>query len=327
MKTLSILVTLSIFLAFIGCTKDDTISSQLSSDEQAIQEIVANSDSISGFSQSDESLIDDPSESSSTLVQQNSMQLSKMGFDATNAQVKVFRWNRRVVSIDRNVVVTNINDSSAVAVITKIVTGNIVISASYSDTASFPDTVIRKPFREQLVRKVLLSKVGRFKEALRNWRPVAISLVAGNTLSDSVNSFFIMNLQVYSPADTFTVTNPLATWLKFGKVKHGLPQLRHTDSITVRVTVFSTNDSVESVVTRWNGERNNFREKMKLVSNTQVSGGYERVFEMNVRTHLPHGKAIGRCNVIADVFSYGSITDDSIAVSNRLWGFPYDVKW
>lgn len=326
MKTLVFFITLTLLIVFVGCGSVDPISESITPETQAIQDMVNNTDSISGFSQSDESLIGDSSEIGATTTRENNIQFSKMGYDEINTHIKVFRWERRISNITKNVSVT-VSDTTAVALITKTVLGNIVISAAFSDTASFPDTIIRKPFQERLLRKVLFHKIGNSTEPARNWRPVAISLVEGTTLPESNNSFVIQNLQVYSPADTFTVSSPLSTWLKFGAIKRGIPQLRHTDSLIIRVTLFSTNDSSESVISRWNGERANFREKMKLVSSTHVSGGYERVFQMNVRTHLPFGKVVGRCNILADVFSYGSISDDSIAVSNRLWGFPYDVRW
>jgi len=337
MKTISFVVTLAIFVAFFGCSKDDTVITENLTDEQAIQAMVANSDSIAGFSQSDETLIDDPAEISTTALQQNGIQLSKMGFDKTNAHIKVFRWERRVLTINRNITVTfnYTNDTSilpfvpplATALITKDVSGNIVISAAYSDTATYPDTIIRKPFHERLQRKVLFRKIARSTDASRNWRPFEMTLVEGKTIPESSNSFVIQNLKVYSPADTFTVTDPLTTWLQFGMIRHGIPLVRHTDSLFVKVTLFSTNDSIESVIMRWNGELNKSRERMILVSNTPVSGGYERIFQMKIRTHLPSGKTVGRCNVVVDVFSYGTITDDTIAVSNRLWGFPYNVRW
>lgn len=326
MKTLSFFIILTFVLAFVGCDSGNPLSGSVTPETQAIQDMVNNSDSISGFSQSDEALIGDSSDLASATSLQNNIQLSKMGFNETNTHIKVFRWARRISNITKNVSVT-VNDTTAIAIITKTVTGNIVISAAFKDTASFPDTIIRKPFQERLLRKVLFHKVANTTEPARNWRPVAISLVEGTTLPDSSNTYVIQSLQVYSPSDTFTVSSPLSTWLKFGAIKRGIPQLRHTDSLIVRVTLFSTNDSAETVFSRWNGERNNFREKMTLVSTAHVSGGYERVFQMNVRTHLPFGKVVGRCNILADVFAYGSISDDSIAVSNKLWGFPYDVRW
>jgi len=325
MKTLSIVVTLIALLFLYGCGSNDPLPAELSADEQAIQQIVVNSDSISGFSQSDESLINDPSETNALTTDQNSVALSKMGYNETNTHIKVLRWNRRVTNVTTNIS-TTVSDTFAISIINKIVTGNIEIAGSYNDTASFPDTVIRKPFTERLMRKVLLHKVARTVHPEHNWKPAAISLVEGTTLPDSSNAFVIQNLQVITPADTFTVTNPLTTWLGFGNIRHGVPKLRHTDSLIVRVTIFSTSDSSESVFSRWNGERANLRERMRLVSTTQVAGGYIRVFQFNAKTRLPFGKDIGRCSILADVFSYGSITDDNITVSNRLWGFPYDVR-
>lgn len=138
MKKLILMFVFSMLIAFIGCSKDDTLAPQVSTDDQAITEMITSVDSVAEFSDSDESAISDTEE----------MEWEKAGFDKTTTTVKVFKWGRIVTGVNRNVAVTYIGDSVAVALLTKVLSGNLVIAASYYDSSHHPDTIIRKPFHE-----------------------------------------------------------------------------------------------------------------------------------------------------------------------------------
>jgi hypothetical protein len=315
MKHLHLLVLFALFVALVGCSKDDVVTTP-TTDAQAIEEMLTSVDSVAEFSESDEATISDPDE----------MDWAKYGFSTTTTPVKVFRWGRRVTSVDRNVTVTHLGDTMAIALLTKVFHGNLVIAASYDDTAHHADTVIRKPFHERVQRKVIFSRIANSDNPRRNWKPIAISLVAGGAVPDTVNLFTIEKLEVFAPADTYTVTNPLNTWLRLGNHHDHVPVVRHNDTIIVRLTVVSSDDSAEAVALRWAAEQGHFRERVRLVSETAVVGGYERVYERAFRAHLPFGRFVGRYNVVLDVHSWGSLNDDAMSVSNRMWGFPYDVR-
>ncbi|MBI3189155.1 MAG: hypothetical protein HYZ33_00755 [Ignavibacteriales bacterium] len=315
MKQFSFIFLFALLIALVGCAKDDVVTPP-ATDDQAIEEMLTSVDSVSEFSESDEATISDPEE----------MEWEKYGFNKATTPVKVFKWGRRVNSVDRNVNVTRFGDTMAVALLTKVFHGNLVIAASYEDTAHHADTIIRKPFHERIQRKVIFARIANSDNPRRNWKPVAISLVAGGALPDSVNLFTIEKLEVFAPADTYTVTEPLNTWLRLGNYRDHVPVVRHGDSVIVRLTVVSSDDSAEAVALRWAAEQGHFRERVRLVSTTPVSGGYERVYERTFRAHLPFGRFIGRYNVVLDVHSWGSLNDDAMPVSNRLWGFPYDVR-
>ncbi|MBI3194862.1 MAG: hypothetical protein HYZ34_10420 [Ignavibacteriae bacterium] len=316
MKQFSFIFLFALLIALVGCSKDDAITPTPTTDAQAIEEMLTSVDSVSEFSESDEATISDPEE----------MDWEKYGFNKTTTPVKVFKWGRRVNSVDRNVNVTRFGDSLAVALLTKVFHGNLVIAVSYEDTAHRADTIIHKPFHERVQRKVIFTRIANTDNPRRNWKPIAISLVVGGALPDSVNQFTIEKLEVFAPRDTYTVTEPLNTWLRLGAHRDHVPVVHHGDSMVVRLTVVSDDDSAEAVAFRWVGDRGHDRARMRLVSSTPVSGGIERVYERTFRAHLPFGRFIGRYNVVLDVHSWGSLHDDAQAVSNRLWGFPYDVR-
>ncbi|TAK55130.1 MAG: hypothetical protein EPO24_12465 [Bacteroidetes bacterium] len=319
MKQLSILILVALVAVLAGCSKDDAVNTPVT-DDQAIQEMVVSDESVSDFSQSEETTISDDEE----------FEWSKYGFDETMTQVKVFRWGRRVVSVDRNVTVMYVGDTLAVALLTKMLNGNLVIAASYSDTAHLPDTLIRKPFHERLQRKIVFARIGTYDNPRQNWKAVAISLVEGGIVPDTLNKFDIESLAFISSSDTATITDPLNTWLRFGAQRDRVPIVHRGDSILIRMTLTSADDSAEAVVIRWTGESTNndviARMRMRLVSTTGGPGAYERVYEMKIRAHLRLGRPFGRFNVVTDVHSWGTLNDDAQPVSNRLWGFPYDVR-
>ncbi len=316
MKQLSLIFLFALLIALVGCSKDEVVNPP-TTDAQAIEEMLTSVDSVAEFSESDESTISDPDE----------MEWEKYGFNKATTPVKVFKWGRRVISVDRNVNVTHLGDTMAVALLTKVFHGNLVIAASYDDTAHHADTVIRKPFHERVQRKVIFSRIANSDNPRRNWKPIAISLVAGGTVPDSLNQFDIEKLEVFAPADTYTVTNPLNTWLRLGAQRDRVPVVRHGDTITVRLTVVSSDDSSEAVAFRWFGENKHDRARMRMVSETSTGDGFERVYERTFRAHLPLGpRPVGRFNVVLDVHAWGSLNDDAMPVSNGLWGFPYDVR-
>ena len=316
MKNLSLIAFFALLVAFVGCSKDNSITPLPSSDTQAIQSMVTSVDSVSQFTQSDESVIGDQDETT----------WAKAGADAVMTPINIFKWGRRVTTIDRSVTVTYIGDTTAVAWLSRTVSGNIVIAASYSDTAQYPDTLIRKPFREQLDRKIIFSRIAHNDDHLKNWIPVALSLDAAETIPDSLNAFSIEKLEVTTTTDTLTITDPLNTWLKLGNHHGCIPVVMKDDSVLVRLTLTSTDDSSESVALRWTGDVRTNRLRMKLVSSTAVSGGYERVYQLKIRAFLPLGRALGRYNVVADVNSWGTLNDDNLRVSNKMWGFPYNTR-
>ncbi|MBI5217046.1 MAG: hypothetical protein HY960_14925 [Ignavibacteriae bacterium] len=315
MKHLHLLVLFALFVALVGCSKDDAVTPP-TTDAQAIEEMLTSVDSVAEFSESDEATISDPDE----------MEWEKYGFSKTTIPVKVFKWGRRVNSVDRDVTVFREGDSVAVATMTKVFRGHLVIAASYEDTAHHADTIIRKPFSERVQRRVKFIRVASTDNPRRNWKPIAISLVAGGIVPDSLNKFDIEKLEVIAPADTYTITNPLHTWLKLGANRDRVPVVRHGDTMTVRLTVVSSDDSSEAVAFRWFGDRGHDRARMRMVSETPTAGGVERVYERTFRAHLPFGRFIGRYNVVLDVHSWGSLNDDAMPVSSGLWGFPYDVR-
>ena len=303
---------IGLLVAILGCSKDALSPSGLS-DEEAIRQQISQADSVAEFLSSDDAVIDDQYE--------QAWEFGAVGKVAT--PIKVFRWGRKVDQITRTVIIVVEGDSAATATITKTITGHLVIAAAYSDTASFPETVIRKPFTERSERKVRFVRIARSTSPEFNWRPVALTLVAGKTLPDSLINFTITSLDVITPDDTFHVTNPLDTWIRLRRLRERL--LFVGDSVKLRLTVLSVDSAAELAIQR-HGGLDRHRARMHLVSNTPVGGGWERVYERVFIPHLSLGLYMANYSFVVDVISRESLYDDSAPFTNRFWGLPYAVR-
>jgi hypothetical protein len=111
--------------------------------------------------------------------------------------------------------------------------------------------------------------------------------------------------------------------------KGGVPALHIGDTIKVRLTITSPNDSAEYAILRHGSfpmMNKRIRQRMTLVSQTGSAGAYTRIYEKKFIAHLPMGYAYGRFNTLVDVMSYKSINDDQDPFMNMFWGMPYVVR-
>ncbi len=311
------LLSLVVMIAFAGCSKDSNppISPQ-ATESEVLQRMVTSMDSIAEFSSSDEATIDDEG------TQEPDYDL----ISKITAPVSPVRWGRHIFwdQIVRNYTVVKIGDTVAVVTVTKTIPGEFWVGIRFTDTIRV-DSILKKPFTETVVRKIRFRRVAHFEEHERNWVPVAMTLAVGKT--NSINNFSIASLEISGKIDT-TITNPLDTWFRFGRYHGCIPVLFTGDSLKVRVTLNSSDDSSEVVVLRHGiagGWHERGRVRMPLVSVSGSSGGYVRVYEKTFRTGLPLGIWSARFNATVDVISHGSIYDDSAAFSNEFWGAPYIV--
>ncbi len=324
-------------IVFAGCTKDTATGpggmSADEADKQAVRTIVIQSDSVADFSSSDESTIDDNGMKSSDYEG-----LAKAGFDeevithVSGDSIYPVKWGRRIIwdEIVRTYTVTKIGDSLANVLITKTLPGAfwVGLGTRTADTVVV-DTIIKKPFTETVKRNVLFRRIARHENPLRNWIPVAISMAQGKT--DGGNKFSIISVTATELNGTFdaTVTDPLGTWFRLGIFHGSIPLFPVRDSIRVRLTVQSANDSAEFVYLRHGIDGGNLarrRGKMLLVSVTGGSGSYTRVYERTFVTSLPLYVLIARFNAVVDVMSYGSIYDNDAPFLNEFWAAPYVVR-
>lgn len=305
-----LLVGVLVGVLFAGCDRPVRPDQDLT-DVDAVKEAVITWDSVAQYSESERYALDDEG----AKDPEYSEGFGKVG-DA-QSPITPLRWGRRITSFTRDVDVEIQGDSIAIATITRVFAGNLIIIAIQDSSG---DTVqVTKTFADSLRRKVMFVRVGRFANRRHNWRPVAISLVEGWS---PVENFQIDSLRIITPRDTITVTDPLNTWLRFGRLVREIPRIHTMDSVQIRVTVSSQNDSSEIIVLRWGigwGDGRRHRARIPLLSESGTPGNYTRVYE---RTFMAHGH-LGRFNAFIDALSHGTLFDDQEAYSNKIWGIPY----
>ena len=311
-----------------GCMKDtpNGPGGGSTNDQDAIMQMVQ-TDSLGEISASDETTIND-----------YGPVFDDFGLQKEATTTRPLRWGRKIDNISRHIDVQIFGDSAAIATITKTITGSFIIAATYQDTGHIADTIITKPFTERVQRKIRFHRVARTEFYERNWIPVAITLVEGSTQPESVNLFTIRSIEYTFPWAKDTVTDPLNTWLRFGRVINGVPVLRVGDSVEVRLTVVSQDSQAERAVLRYVdvnplrlppfpvlGVR---RIKMHL-DYTAIGDGdfYIRSYSAKFYGALGNLLTIGRFHAVVDVMSHGSLYDDAQPFSNRFWGLPYIVVW
>jgi hypothetical protein len=301
-----------------GCSKQSNPTAAgeqtFQSDEEYLRFAVLSSDSVADFTISTSSTIDDDGD--------RPFEYSE-GFGSVTDPITPLRWGRRVTSVTRDVQIAIQGDSLAVATVTKTIAGTLFIRAT-RDSGGVVDTVlVEKPFSDTAIRKILFRRVARTERFRLNWAPVAITPVDGRS---PTNDFEIVELQFMTPRDTFVISDPLSTWIRFGfhRERGELPRVRPNEPVRVRVTVTSQNDSSEIAMLRWGvgfGDGRHHRARIPLVQSQNSGGVHIRVYE---RVFLSH-QHYGRFNAVVDVLSYATLYDDTASYSNRFWGMPYHL--
>ena len=324
MRNRLLLVLATLVLVVVGGCKKEEGGGPLPTDENAIQSLASSQnpqDTIATFSNSEESAIDDgglpATPGDDYYVGQGFY--PKVG--EVTWPITPLRWGRQVQSVSRSVAVERLpGDTLAVATITKVVAGILHILA-IRDSGGVRDTVqVTKAFEDTARRKVLFARIRHTEDPRLNWWPIAISLVEGHS---PTSNFTIDSIEVMTPRDTVTVTDPLNTWLRFGffgrfRILHIMP----TDSVRVQVTISSQNDSSDLVWLHWGvgwGDGRRHRARIAMISESGGVGAWTRVYARTFHAH----QHLGRFNAVIDALSYGTLFDDTAAYSNKFWGKPY----
>lgn len=245
-----------------------------------------------------------------------------------DAAITPLRWGRFITGVTRTVTTTILpGDTMATARIEKTITGVFKIKGIDGGV----DTLISKPFTDKAVRNLLLRKV-HFKDTT-GWRPVATSLVAGATDPPPANNrIAITQVQIFSPADTVTITDPTTTylryhWLPFHEGEWGeCPDLTGGDKVIVQATVVSASSDTDIVSLRYGFSpwalAIGRRQHMTLISQTSNSDGtFTRVYQATWYSHF----FTGFFNAGVDAVTRGTLYDDSLPYSASWWGVPYRV--
>ncbi len=335
MKTILVLIGCAVvsMVVLMGCSKDSTVTTPTQvTDQQVVQNQAATVDSVAQFSSSDEATIDD-----NGLQDPDYSGLAKEMLVSLHANVNFnidslspIRWGRHIIwdQIIRNYQVVMIGDSEAIVTITKTIPGEFWVGwgTRYVDSVVI-DTIVKKPFTETVKRNVRFKKIANYEDKERDWVPVAITLVEGSTATKpfSIASFELND--VTHSYDTI-VTDPVNTWFRLGLFHGSIPRLMVGDSVIVRATVQSSDDSAEVVYLRHGisgGGLLRNRVKMNLVSTSGTPGNFTRVYERKFSPRLPLDILAARFNAVVDVFSRGSIYSPSQPFANEFWGYPYIV--
>lgn len=319
-RTFLIIITIIVGLILTACNKESTTAPDTDADKEALLQLIATTDSLMEFSSSDEATIDDEG-----VQDPEYSAFAKTLVD----QIIPVRWGRHIFwdQIVRNYTVEKTGDSTAVVTITKTIPGEFWIL----DTTGI-DSIYKKPFTEEVKRKVLFRRISNHADALRNWIPIAITMATGKTTSTS-NKFSIKSITISGDYSKTISAPPDTAWFYYRhwlwRWRGSIPVFSVGDSIKVQVEISSSDDSSEIVVIRHGviaGRQERRRGIMQLISTSGDSGNYTRVYERSFKTgSLPIGFIIGRFNATVDVMSYGSLYNDSEQYANEFWGMPYMV--
>lgn len=248
-------------------------------------------------------------------------------------------WGRFVENVTQTADVSvAAGDSVATVVVTKDLSGtfNIVAKFSPDDTAT---VVIKKPFADQSVRKVMFKRVGRDNTKFwLNWKAMATSLVNGATVNPPADQ--VLNLSEFiltrPNGEVVTITDPTNFFLLYkwrfmnmpvpvGTVSGDVPELQANQMISVNATLVSSSPDTDIAVLKYgfNPEQHR-RMPMTLVSQTDNGDGtFTRVYQ-----------ATAQVNDVPGTFQAGVLTmshktlydGDPANYSVRWWGMPYRVK-
>lgn len=320
-----------VLAGFNGCSHGTSVNTTVT-DQQVLQQMVTNVDSVAEYSASDEATIDDnglKDPDYSGIAKESAYSFGHMSASVGDS-LKPLRWGRHIFwnQIVRNYNIVMQGDTAALVTITKTIPGEFWVGfgAIVADSVHI-DTVVHKPFTEQVSRNVLFRRIAHTSVLERNWVPVTITLVQGK--SQTTNSFTLVSVEIVDSVrnvDT-TITDPLNTWFKLGILRGSIPRFVAGDSITIRASVTSSDDSNEVVVLRQSVAARGLinRVRMNLVSVNGGPGSYLRVYEKRFRASAPVLALLGRYNALVDVFSHGSLYSMTDPFMNEFWGSPYIV--
>jgi hypothetical protein len=248
-------------------------------------------------------------------------------FGKIDAAITPLRWGRFVRNVSRTATDTVYRgDSIAVVHIRKVITGVLKIRA----INGAGDTVlIDKPFTDAAERNIIFRRFGReTKRFWLNWLPVAISLVDGGTVSPS--NINITKLEIITPNDTITITDPLSFYLRFParRILHtgrmDVPEFVGAPRVIVKATVVSSSPDTDLVALRFGMDPLHKRRiRMQCVSRVQVGSNYEGVFQAPAfQMHV----FPGAFHIAVDALTRETLFDDQAPYSVSWWGFPYRVR-
>ena len=309
-------------LLIIGCNKnngsgpadDGTTPPTGISDERLARLDLANTFE---FGNNDEVTIDD-----------QELQPTDYGtFGKIDAAITPLRWGRFVTRVVRTTTDTvRPGDSIAVIHIHKLISGILKIRA-LRDTST---VLIEKNFVDSADHNIIFRRFahgqGRFWW-LTNWLPIATSLVDGRTISP--NNINITAIELDTPNDTISVTDPLNFYLRYpwrrilGPGRKDIPEFNTAARVLLKATVVSSSPDTDVVALRFGMDRFHKRRiPMQCVSQIPLgANSYQRVFQTQFTMHI----FPGFFHVGVDALTRETLYDDQAPYSASWWGIPYRV--
>lgn len=259
-----------------------------------------------------------------------SFSLSQSG--TTAVPIIPIAWGRNITSVNRDITFSQVNDTTLIATLTHRLEGTVFIVAKYS-TQDTGRTIIRKPFTEVTVRKIKFYKTTRnvrSDSTHKGWRPAEVSAVKGGTTNSEIT---ITKMELTIGTTTTTITDPTEYFMKLpstmGGVRPGIFNVLPRQSLNVRVTLTSADPDTDWVAIHrpfmMMGNRPDqmrpSKERMRLVSQTQVGANFQRVYEATWESNIP-----GPHTFFVSALTRSSLHDDQARFSSQIWGVPYIAR-
>ncbi|MCX7983507.1 MAG: hypothetical protein N3A63_01195 [Bacteroidetes bacterium] len=304
--TLLIVISCCVALFFMACTKNATepTESRVSEDDRSIIAEIIDSDD---FFRKDDVLLNDGSPS-----------LGKY-----TALLSVVRWGRKIDSVQRTKEYEMLNDTTVEVIVRTKWSGKIWIHIMRENK---PDTIITKPFVEEIQRKVWFVKNDTARVRKNRWRFHSISALKGGTLN--AQNVTILKVVFYTDGDSIEINDPLSyTFVAGTGGRYRLRTFAQSLSRTfkIQVTVRSNDPSSDLVVAHRPVVLNNswsYRAPMEQVSSMSNNDGtFTRVYE-----HTWRGAWQGHHHVMVGAIPRSAVYDDATPFSSQLWGIPFIVQ-
>lgn len=304
-----------------GCSDNPVeVSDGLNDDEAAIKYMASNDE----FVRNDEETFSD-----------RAVEPMDVGtFSKVAADITPLRFGRFVSNVSVTITVTiQAGDSIAIAHVEKTITGEFRIRAV---DGSGDTILVVKPFVDKAVRNLIFKRIGRNPRPVRNWVPVATSLVAGGTEPQPAgHEINLVMLKLYLPnGDSVTITDPTDFYLRYRwqnrhvhNIRGDVPELSATQQVRLQATVVSASSDTDLVALRYGvGTFQKRRLRMQLVSEVDNGNGtFTRVYETSrITPPLVHFHR-GFFHFGVDAMTRATLFTDTEPYSVSWWGIPYRV--
>lgn len=249
---------------------------------------------------------------------------------AADTGIVPLAWGRFITGVTHAITkIDSVSDSIRVVTLQTTVTGDFVIRGILAGTS---DTVtVKKPYTETFHRLLRFIRVPDnddeddegFDEGFR-WRLDAVSILNGGTTNAQIA---ITNIQVITPIDTLSVSDPDAYFIALKRGEHWrfFPIFDDQIQVTVNVTVHSNSADTDIVTLHY--VPMNFglhRKPMTFVSSTANGGGFDRVYTATLIVPA-NGRKFSHLLVSATTHE-SLFTATTTNFSSSLWGLPYKTS-